>query len=206
MEQKMNNLLHQTTMQNDAQNSAACERLQLQISEMKARYGLAGNFLAVFTPQCQAYAAQHPERAYTGTAPSLLAVEKGYGGQVLEVFLCMQLEDLNLFASVKTKLPMERQRELAGLIRAEYPLLKTSEVLLFFQRLKCGRYGRFYGAVDALFITTALGQFMQERRTDLIRLGEARKEREKAVQPESNCITYSEYLRRKQAKQATHEE
>ncbi|MDR1623954.1 MAG: hypothetical protein LBS04_03170 [Tannerellaceae bacterium] len=50
---------------------------------------------------------------------------------------------------------MDRQRELAGLIRTEYPFLKASEVLLFFHRLKCGRYGRFYGVVDALFITSA---------------------------------------------------
>jgi hypothetical protein len=168
---------------------------------MKARYGRAGDFLAVFTPQCQAFAAEHAERAYTGVAPSLLAIGLGYGVQVLEVFLCVQLEDLNLFTGVKTKLPMDRQRELAGLIRAEYPQLKASEMLLFFQRLKCGRYGRFYGMVDALFITSALAQFMHERRADLIRIDEERKEREKNALPPSNGITYQEYLRRKKSKQ-----
>jgi hypothetical protein len=168
---------------------------------MKARYGQAGDFLAVFTPQCQAFAAEHAERAYTGVAPSLLVIGLGYGMQALEVFLCMQLEDLNLFTGVKTKLPMDRQRELASLIRAEYPQLKASEALLFFQRLKCGRYGRFYGMVDALFITSALGQFMQERRIDLIRIDEERKEREKNALPPSNGITYTEYLRRKKLKQ-----
>jgi hypothetical protein len=197
--------MEQMKMQNDKQNSTECARLQQQIAEMKARYGQAGDFLAVFTPQCQAYAAVHTERAYTGTAPSLAAIEYGYGVQVLEVFLCMQLEDLNMFAAVKTKLSMERQRELSGLIRSEYPQMKASEVLLFFQRLKCGRYGRFYGAVDALFITSALAQFMQERRADLIRIDDERKEREKAVQPEPNAISYQEYLRRKQEKQAAHE-
>jgi hypothetical protein len=110
-----------------------------------------------------------------------------------------------MFASVKTKLPMERQRELAGLIHAEYPMLKASEVLLFFHRLKSAHYGRFYGAVDALFITSALTQFMHERRTDLIRIDEARKEREKTIQPTSDGITYQEYLRRKKLNQPTHE-
>ncbi|MDR1161639.1 MAG: hypothetical protein LBK45_04790, partial [Tannerellaceae bacterium] len=164
---------------------------------MRSRYGKARNFLDVFTPQYQAYAAEHAERAYTGVAPSLLTVERGYSAQVLEVFLCVQLEDLNMFAGVKAKLPIERQRELARLIRVEYPKLKASEVLLFFQRLKCGRYGRFYGMVDALFITSALAQFMHERRADLIRIDEERKEREKAAQPESKGITYAEYLREK---------
>jgi hypothetical protein len=163
---------------------------------MKTRYGEAGDFLAAFTPKWQAYAAQHTERAYAGAAPSLLAIETGYSVQALEVFLCVQLEDLNLFVGVKTKLPMERQRELAGLIRTEYPMLKASEILLFFHRLKSARYGRFYGVVDALFITSAFTQFMQERRLD-----EERKEREKALQPESEGITYTEYLRRKKLKQ-----
>jgi hypothetical protein len=188
-------------MQNDRPNSAECARLQQQINEMKARYGQARDFLAVFTPKWQAYAAEHIERTYTGVAPSLLVVEKGYSLQVLEVFLCVQLEDLNMFAGVKNKLPMERQRELAGLIRAEYPQMKVSEVLLFFQRLKCGRYGRFYGMVDALFITSSLAQFMQERRVEIIRIEEERKEREKAAQPVSTGITYQEYLRRKNSKQ-----
>lgn len=168
---------------------------------MKHRYGQAKEFLEVFTPQLQALAAQHAERAYTGVAPSLLVVEKGYGVPTLEVFLCLQLEDLNMFAGVKTKLPIERQRELSRLIYTEYPFLKTTEVLLFFHRLKCGRYGRFYGTVDALFITSALAQFISERRSDLIRIDEARKENEKASQPLSKGITYQEYLRRKQLKQ-----
>jgi hypothetical protein len=168
---------------------------------MKTRYGQAGDFLAAFTPKWQAYAAQHAERAYAGVAPSLAVIEAGYSVQALEVFLCVQLEDLNMFAGVKTKLSMDRQRELAKLIRVEYPLLKASEVLLFFHRLKSAHYGRFYGAVDALFITSALGQFMHERRADLLRIDEERKEREKALQTASNGITYSEYLRRKKSKQ-----
>jgi hypothetical protein len=201
MEQNLNNLLQQMKTPNDRLNYAACERLQQQISEMKARYGQAGDFLAAFTPKWQAYAAEHVERAYTGVAPSLLAIERGYSLPVMEVFLCTQLEDLNMFAGVKNKLSMDRQRELAGLIRAEYPFLKASEVLLFFHRLKCGRYGRFYGAVDALFITSSLAQFMHERRIDLIRIDEECKEREKTSQPVSKGITYKEYLQRKKSKQ-----
>ena len=201
MKQNLNRPLQQTKTPNETPNYAGCSRLQQQVNEMKARYGQAGDFLAAFTPKWQAYAAQHAERAYAGVAPSLLAIETGYGVQALEVFICVHLEDLNLFAGVKTKLPMERQRELARLIRAEYPFLKASETLLFFHRLKCGRYGRFYGAVDALFITSSLARFMYERQAELVRIADERKEREKTSLPVSKGITYEEYLQRKNNKQ-----
>lgn len=70
---------------------------------------------------------------------------------------------------VKEKMPVSRQKELSVLILTEYPFLKASEMLLFFHRLKCGRYGRFYGSVDALTITTSLLQFMDERRKESVR-------------------------------------
>ncbi len=167
---------------------------------MKNRYGDAKQFLSTFHTGLQTYAAQQPERAYTGVAPMLRTVAQGYGIETAIVWLCLQVEDLNLFVSVKEKLPVSRQKELARLIITEYPVLKVSEILLFFHRLKCGRYGRFYGSVDALFITSALTQFMQERKTDLIRIGEERKKREEAMKPASPGITYEEYLQLKQQK------
>lgn len=35
--------------------------------------------------------------------------------------------------------------------------------MLFFHRFKAGRYGRFYGSVDPLVITTALREFLRDR-------------------------------------------
>lgn len=58
------------------------------------------------------------------------------------------------------------------------PELKVSELLLFFHWLKCGRYGRFYGMVDALFITSALLAFMDERKADINRLKASRNKSE----------------------------
>jgi len=164
---------------------------------MRERYGDAACFLATFTPELQAYAAREWERAYTGVAPTLEVVAEGYGEPTVLAWTCMQLESVNLFAGVKEKLSVARQKELAGLIRVEYGHLKVSEVLLFLHRLKCGRYGRFYGSVDALFITSALLQFMAERKTDLSRIAERRENEQKTAPPSSTGITYAEYLRRK---------
>lgn len=173
---------------------------------MRARYGSAEKFLNTFNPDMQVMAARYTERAYFGTAPSLETVGAGYGEQTAIVWICIELENINLFAGVKDKMPVNRQQELSRLILAEYPYLKVTELLLFFHRLKCGRYGRFYGMVDALFIASALVQFMDERRTEVKRYETARKKEEKPEKESSGGITYQEYLllKEKQQKQDNH--
>lgn len=190
----------------DARSSSAWPKQPQKVADMKQRYGDARQFLEIFTPTLQTYAAKEWVRAYTGVAPSLETVAQGYGTDTAIVWLCMELEDVNLFVSVKEKLSVGRQKELSKLILAEYPFLKVSEILLFFHRLKCGRYGRFYGSVDALFITSALALFVQERKQDLIRIHEAIKKRQEASRPVSRGITYEEYVRLKQLKQQQQDE
>jgi hypothetical protein len=68
---------------------------------MIGRYGDASHFLEVFNPKVQTVAAKHWERAYTGVAPTLETVATGYGVDTALVWLCIELEDINLFSSVK---------------------------------------------------------------------------------------------------------
>lgn len=169
---------------------------------MCTRYGNAEKFLNTFNPDMQVMAARYAERAYFGTAPSLETVCLGYGEQTAIVWNCIQLENINLFAGVKEKMPVSRQKELSRLIGVEYPYLKVTELLLFFHRLKCGRYGRFYGMVDALFITSALVQFMEERRAETKRYQAAHEKEEKPEKKTaSGGISYEEYLLLKEKRQ-----
>ena len=167
---------------------------------MRARYGDARAFINLFDPSLQAVAARHPDRAYLGHAPCLGTIAGGYGEAVAEVWICLQIEDVNHFAGARVKMTVARKRALAATLLAEYPSLKASELLLFFYRLKCGKYGRFYGTVDALTITTSLLQFMDERKRELGRLLQMESERQ-ADAPASGGMTYDEYLRWKQQKQ-----
>ena len=41
--------------------------------------------------------------------------------------------------------------------------MKLPELMLFFQQFKAGKYGRFYGSVDPMVITTALQEFLRFR-------------------------------------------
>lgn len=171
------------------------------------RYGTAAQFLSVFTPGLELQAARYTERAYLGTAPTLLTVVSGYGEETAIVLLCLLLEDVNNFVGVKEKMPVSRQKELAGIMLTEYPCLKVTEFMLFFHRLKCGRYGRFYGMVDALFITSALLQFVEERGKEVAHFKaiRAKAAEEKPSRSASTGITYDEYLALKQEKALNHE-
>ena len=58
----------------------------------------------------------------------------------------------------------QQARECAEIIVSDpdYQGLKADELALFFVRLKAGKYGHFYNAVDTLHVTTALQQFTRE--------------------------------------------
>ena len=84
------------------------------------------------------------------------------------------------------------------MIATEYYYLKVSELMLFFHRFKTGRYGRFYGSVDPLVITTSLRDFVRER--GIAYEQHEQEERERREKEEcKNAITYEEYLRRKES-------
>ena len=68
--------------------------------------------------------------------------------------------------------------------------------MLFFQKFKAGAYGRFYGAVDALVITTALREFCEER-GDMIARHEQEANKRKYDEYKKNAISREEWLRMK---------
>ena len=70
--------------------------------------------------------------------------------------------------------------------------------MLFFVRFKSGRYGKFYGSVDPLVITTSVRDFINERTFAYEQHDrEVRSRREK--EERKKAITYEEYLRRKES-------
>ncbi len=166
------------------------------------RYGDANRFLDAFNPDLQLYASREWVRAYIGEAPRLACVAVGYGRKTALVWLCFQLEDINLFSGVREKMDVKAQMKLAEMILSSHHRLKVSELLLFFYRLKCGRYGQFYGTVSPMHIYSGLEQFMQERHRELAFIEEERQRLEQASRPVVQGISRAEYLRRKQAREA----
>jgi len=125
-------------------------------------YGTREDFLQALNPSTQVLAARNPERAFFGKAPTLGILKKTYGENAATMWLLPQLYDLCEYTGAK-KMDAAQATMLAEVIAQEYGYLRVSELLLFFFRFKCGSYGRFYGSVDPLVITSALREFMKER-------------------------------------------
>lgn len=117
------------------------------------------------------------ERAHFGKAPKLRELANAYGRNTTTMWLEIQLNDLSEFAGCKEKLTPRKIQETAAMIAETYPHYSLTELMLFFQRFKRCRYGRFYGIVDPMKIMQALSEFAQERRQAY-----AKREKRKAQQ------------------------
>ena len=164
-----------------------------------ARYGDRENFMRLFNPSRQAEFSEHPDRCYFGSAPTLGTLRQAYGKNMPTSWLVPQLLSLSEYCGCKGKLTDAQLEECARVIANEHSCLKTTELMLFFSRFKAGRYGRFYGNVDPMVITSALVVFRRERAEAIAKHEAEEREKEREMQA-SEAISYEEYMKRKQQK------
>lgn len=126
------------------------------------KFGDRSAFLTKCNPSVQTEFAKQPQTCFLGDYPTLRDLTIAYGKTMAVQWLIPQLTDLSLFSGSKD-LSVEQLEQLAKVIATAYPWMKITELLLFFFRFKTGRYGRFYGTVDPLVVTTALREFLEER-------------------------------------------
>lgn len=139
-----------------------------------SRFGTIDNFMMVeMSPNRQIEVHEKREDFMLGDYPTLNNVASAYGRTAPIQWLMAQLTNLSEFCGVKDKLVGDQLEELAWLLAGEYSYYMVTQFLVFFHDFKIGRYGKFYGVVDPLVITTAIKEFDKER----IRLVSA-KERE----------------------------
>ncbi len=127
-----------------------------------SKYGDRNQFLSRVNPSAQIPFARVPEKAVTGDYPTLMDINGAYGKDFDVEWLVVQVNDMATFTGARN-LSEYQQEQLARTIAVAYPGLKITELLLFFHRFKTGRYGRFYGSVDPMVVTTALRDFIRER-------------------------------------------
>ncbi len=85
-------------------------------------------------------------------------------------------------------------QQCATVIATTYHYLTVSELMLFFFRFKAARYGRFYGSVDPLVITSALRDFVRERNDAYFKHEQEERERkEREAKKNHKPITWDEY-------------
>ncbi len=120
------------------------------------------------------------ERCYFGSAPTMGMTNTAYGKKTAQEWLTYQLADLSEFCGAKDKITAFQIEQLAEIIAEDYHWLKLTEIMLFFRKFKKGEYGRFYGSVDPLIITTALREFLKDRNYAYFRQEQKEREAEEA--------------------------
>jgi len=165
------------------------------------RYGSFAQFCDTFSVANQARFTQPAlvERCFFGTAPTLGMVGAtwdGMTGNTAAAWLSIQLADLGRFCGARDKLSDEQLSQTAQMISEDFFYLKVTELMLFFRWFKSGRYGKFYGTIDPMTITTALRQFVEHDRGNAIARHESELDERKKAEARHGCISYGEYIAR----------
>lgn len=165
------------------------------VTAVISRYGDVDRFMGVFTCGRERDYCAHAERCVLGTAPTLGQVGAAYGANAPAAWLIPFLWDVSEFCGCREKLTRRQMEELAYLIAREWHWLKVTELMLFFWRMKSGCYGRFYGNIDPMVMTTALRAFVKDR-NDIIARHDAETLEEKFSEWKRRAVSYEEHLRR----------
>lgn len=174
-----------------------------RIDLLKAKHGAdIEAFMTKFNPSVQMTVCKEPRVCHLGNFPTLGMLNMTYGTESAATWLLPQLYNLSEFCGCKNKLEGTPLDECASIIANEYNHLKVTELMLFFYRFKNGWYGKFYGTVDPLVITTSIHEFIKERNVFFDKYNSELQDKRLEEQKE-NCISYAEYLRIKAEKEAS---
>lgn len=170
--------------------------LAQRINQLKVSCGeTIEEYLVAVNPSTQLEVCQNERDCYLGEFPTLGLLRTAYGKEAATMWLLPQLYNLSEYCGVKNKLEGTPLLECASIIGNVYHYLKVSELMLFFYKFKAGMYGRFYGNVDPMIITSSLQLFVRERNDFLFKYDQEQREKD---QEESlkNAVTYEEYCKR----------
>lgn len=130
---------------------------------LNGRYGDAAAFYRAFAPEKTEAFAACPERCVAGEAPALVDVALAYGDTALQGWLMAQLASLAAYCGDREGLTADQCYQCATAIQTHYFYLKITDFMLYFSRLRAGRYGCFYGHIDPMRIVGWLQKYVEER-------------------------------------------
>lgn len=165
-------------------------QIQANISN---RYGDFKKFAAIFCADNQRSFCRTPERCVCGHAPTFYHIDIAYGRGAAAAVVLPQLFELGEFCGCKDKLNEMQNQQLAQIIVSQFGYLKITELMLFLWWFKSGKYGKFYGAVDPLVVSSALRDFLLDR-DSIIESEKARQNARECAQTRQKAVTYEEWL------------
>ena len=169
-------------------------------------YGSREQFMVAFNPDVQSMVCRDEDVCFFGGAPTLASINAAYGEQTAAMWLVPQLYNLSEYCGCRDKLQGNPLKECARVIASEFYFLTVTELMLFFHWFKAGRFGRFYGSVDPLVITSSLREFLRTRGYVIERHEQEERRRKDEEERRANpVISYEEYLRLRKARKGVKE-
>lgn len=96
--------------------------------------------------------------------PTVGMLREAYGSDVVHTWVCVMVENLNDFCGVKQKMTNEQKEEVAHILMCECANLNIAEMGLFFDKIKRGTFGEYYGVLDTVRTMKLLKDYLNERR------------------------------------------
>ena len=154
--------------------------------------------LQTYNPSRQVEFANKPSLCVLGDFPTLGSVARTCGYEVAKDWLTIEINDFQNWENVpeEYKLQKESVKEIAEMIFNEFRYFKLTEIMLFLQHLKAGKYERFYNTIKGTTILRSLRMF-KEYRDMIISREEQRKRKEEFEEGLKNAISYTEFKKMK---------
>lgn len=167
-----------------------------QLQEYAERYQSYAGFFRKFTGSVVERCADHPEGCYLADTPCVADIRDIYGRerafswlQTLITYACNCLGRAFVSGSDTA------MRAYLAHLTASCAYLKASEILLFFQRLAAGSYGRIYGDITPDYLTEAMRQFLRQRNAELDLYQRRLDEKVRTQLRREGTVTYEQYRR-----------
>lgn len=136
------------------------------------------------------------DRRHADEYPSLTRIGRTYAPDTPRMLVFMHLKDYCNVEGV-TEYESKQLYDVADVIVAEYGHLNAGEIVLFFRRLKAGKYGHMYGnRLQGSVVTCAIGEFLDYRSQHMQRIEQQRRDTAREATSE-RAITYTEYCQMK---------
>ncbi|KAA6348680.1 hypothetical protein EZS27_003913 [termite gut metagenome] len=137
------------------------------------------------------------ELALNKRIPTLGLLSSIFGNENVIIWLKIQFGSVNDYAEQGIGMNDSQLSELSTLVLAEYYYLNAAEICLFIARLKLGKYGQFYGAIGGMKISSALLDYIHERKTDIERAEREQERINREIETDErikNGITFAQYI------------
>lgn len=162
------------------QSSPPSPQLRQRAQTLVTTYSTPAALSRQYSPARQQRCAANAYKAVTCAAPRLQDVATAWANGA-ELWLMVHLYELGEFAGVREKMTSDQVRQTAAIIAGEFYFLKLTELMLFFQRVKAGSFGRFYGTVDPMEVCLWLRQWVAGERARIVAAEERAQRRRRDI-------------------------